>query len=320
MLSKTAIAGVILQAIALHNHPLGGALLFVLLLALPCHAQEIEPRRWSHLPIGSNFVGGGYSYTEAEIYFDPVLQIENATMAMHTWGVSYIHAFELVHKSALIEFTQGLQEGEWSGLLAGTPASVRRRGLSDTRLRLAVNLHGAPPLAGEAFAAYRARTEEETIIGTALIVHLPTGEYLRDKLINLGANRYTFRPQVGVVHSRGRWSAEATGSVWLYTANNDFYGANTLEENPLCTLQAHLVYTFYPGLWASGSLGYAYGGRSTVNGREMNDVKENLGWALSLGLPLSRTWGVKIAYLGNRTQRAIGQDADRIAASLMVMW
>ncbi|MGD8894222.1 MAG: hypothetical protein PVF94_14420, partial [Desulfobacterales bacterium] len=40
-----------------------------LMLGLPflCLAQELEPRRWSHLPTGTNFVGGGYAYTQADI-------------------------------------------------------------------------------------------------------------------------------------------------------------------------------------------------------------------------------------------------------------
>ena len=47
---------------------------------------------------------GGYSYTEADISFDPVLRIENAKMEMHTYAFKYIRTFELFQKSARIEF------------------------------------------------------------------------------------------------------------------------------------------------------------------------------------------------------------------------
>ena len=67
-----------------------------------------------------------------------------------------------------------------------------------------MNLYGAPPLKGKEFAAYRAKVDVETIVGTALVVHLPTGDYMDDKLINLGSNRFTFWPQFGVVHNRGK--------------------------------------------------------------------------------------------------------------------
>ena len=68
-----------------------------MILGLPilCFAQELEPRRWSHLPTGTNFAGGGYVYTEADISFDPVLRIENVEMEMHTLAVKYIRTFEL---------------------------------------------------------------------------------------------------------------------------------------------------------------------------------------------------------------------------------
>jgi hypothetical protein len=93
-------------------------------LTLPCFAQELEPRRWSHLPIGTNFAGGAYSYTEADISFDPVLLIENAEMEMHTWAYKYIRTFALFEKSARIEFAQGFQEGRWTGLVDGVPSSI----------------------------------------------------------------------------------------------------------------------------------------------------------------------------------------------------
>ena len=53
------------------------------LSALFCHGQELQPRRWSHLPMNVNFAGGGYVHTIGEVLFDPVLQIENVDMEMH---------------------------------------------------------------------------------------------------------------------------------------------------------------------------------------------------------------------------------------------
>jgi hypothetical protein len=293
-----------------------------LILGLPilCLAQELEPRRWSHLPTGTNFLGGGYAYTEVDIFFDPVLRIEDAEMEMHTWSVKFIRTFELFQKSARIDFTQAYQEGRWTGLLNGAPASIKRRGLSDSILRFAINLYGAPPLEGKEFAAYRAKVDVETIFGTALVVHLPTGDYMNDKLINLGTNRFTFRPQLGVVHNRGKWSFELTSAVWLYTENNDFFNGSKLEQDPYFTSQTHLIYTFRPGLWASASAGYGNGGKSTINGVEKNDRKKNLAWAFSFGFPITRQLGVKVAYLATRTQESIGQDSDSIGAAFSIFW
>jgi hypothetical protein len=288
--------------------------------ALPCFAQELEPRRWSHLPIGTNFAGAGYAYTAADISFDPVLLIENADMEMHTWGVKYIRTFELFEKSARVDFAQAYQEGRWAGVLDGVSTTVRRSGWSDSALRFAINLYGAPPLEGKEYAAYRAETDVETIVGTGLVVQIPTGDYMDDKLINLGTNRFTFRPQIGVVHTRGKWSMEVTGAAWIFTDNDEFFNGNKLEQDPLYTFQGHLTHTFRPGLWATASAGYGYGGQSTVNGAEKDDRKENLAWALSLGYPITRQLGVKVAYIGTRTQESVGLDTDTIAVSFSIFW
>ncbi len=211
-----------------------GCLLFQLLFfAWPCLAEELEPRRWSHLPIDTNFAGTGYAYTEADIGFDPVLRIEDGQMEMHTWAAKYIRTFTLFDKTARIGLLQAYQEGRWTGLLDGVPTTVNRSSWSDTLLRFAINLYGAPPLQGKEYVAYRTTTEVETIVGAGLSVQLPTGDYMDDKLINLGTNRFTFRPQFGVVHTRGKWSTEATGTVALYSDNNEFFNGKKLEQDPL---------------------------------------------------------------------------------------
>jgi outer membrane putative beta-barrel porin/alpha-amylase len=304
------------------KHLCGWCLWTLLVLGLPfrCFGQDLEPRRWSHLPTGTNFAGCGYAYSEADISLDPVLRIENAEMEMYTWAVKYIHTVELFQKSARLDFTQGYHEGRWSGLLDGVPRSIKRSGLSDAMMRLAINLYGAPPLRGKEFAAYRAKVDVETIVGTALVVQLPTGEYMDDKLINLGTNRFTFRPQIGMLHQRGKWLMELTGAVWLDTDNDDFFDGNKLEKDPLYTIQTHLVYNYRPGFWAAASAGYGYGGESTINGEEKDDRRESLAWALSLSYPIMRRMGVKVSYLGTRTQESVGLDSDSIVVGCSVFW
>jgi len=304
------------------KHLCGCCLFFFLILGLPfqCLAQEIEPRRWNHLPIGSNFVGGGYAYTEADISFDPVSRIKDAQMELHTWAVKYIHAFELFKKSARIDLSQGYQEGRWTGSVNGVRESIQRKGMSDSLMRLAVNLYGAPPLKGEAFASYRASADVETIVGTAVGVQLPTGEYMDDKLINLGTNRFTFRPQFGVLHRQGKWSIELTGEVWLFTDNDDFFSGNKLEQDPLYTFQTHIIYNFRPGLWAAAGVGYFYGGETALNGDEQNDTRKILAWSCSLGFPITPWLGIKVFYLGNRNQAPTGQDADSVGGAITVLW
>ncbi len=288
--------------------------------ALPGAAVELEPRRWSHLPIETNFAGAGYAYTSANIFLDPVLKIEDAKMELHSWVAKYIRSFELLGKSARIDFTQGHQKGHWKGLLDGVPTTINRRGLSDSVVRFAINLVGAPPLRGKEYAAYRAQTDTETIVGIALAMRLPTGQYRNDKLINLGTNRFTFRIQLGVVHRRNKWSFEVTGAAWFYTDNNKFFNGNKLEQKPLWSIQGHIIHTFRPGLWAGAGIGYGFGSGATVNGIEKNDRREDVVWSLSFGYALTRRLGIKVAYIGRRTQVPVGLDADTISLSFTTNW
>ncbi|MBP9127943.1 MAG: transporter [Elusimicrobia bacterium] len=296
------------------------AVLVCLALFTPGWGNDIEPRRWGHMPMGGNFLTAGYAYTEATIYLDPVIRLENVKMNLDTWIAKYVHSFKFLGKSSRFDLTQGYQEGRWEGTLDGQPRSTQRKGPSDTYVRFAMNLIGAPALAGKEFAAYRRDLKRETIVGAGVVVQLPTGDYSEDKLINLGSNRFTIRPQLGMTHTRGKWTGELTGEVYVYSDNAEFFNGNKLEQAPLYTGQTHLIYTFRPGLWMSGSLGYALGGASTINGKTKDDPREAAAWALSLGVPIARQWNAKATYLSSRAKDRIGQDTDTLALGLAYSW
>lgn len=284
-------------------------------------AQELTPRRWSHLPTNLNVIGGGYAYTHADIYLDPVLQVENLELEMNTVAFRYIRTSQILGKSTRFELGQGYQDGTWDGLLEGKPAKAHRRGLTDTLLRVSTILYGAPPLEGKEFKAYRQSVADcETLVGAALIVNLPTGDYSNDQLINLGSNRFTFRPQLGIVHQRAHWTYEVSGAIWYFTENDDFWKGSKREQDPFYTIQGHLIYTFRPGLWLSSSIGYGYGAQNTINDDVKDDRGENLAFALAGGFSISRNMGFKLAYIGTRTQTDKGFDSDSLALSFSVIW
>ena len=64
-------------------------LLSLLLLSFgPVAAQDLEPRRWTVFPAGLNVVGAGYARLEGDVSFDPVLQVEDATVSGQGLAVS----------------------------------------------------------------------------------------------------------------------------------------------------------------------------------------------------------------------------------------
>ena len=169
------------------------------------------------MPVGTNIAGLAYFYTEGDVFFDPVLSIEDAQVESQRLVASYAHWFDLSGKTGRVDLILPYQTTRWDGLLSGVPASAEREGLADPWVRLSVNFAGAPALEGKAYLDHRAAHPIHTVAGVALGVSLPVGEYQEDKLLNLGQNRFVIRPQAGVVHTRGRWSYELTGSAFFFT-------------------------------------------------------------------------------------------------------
>src|SRR5210317_1553165 len=96
-------------------------------------AQELEPRRWSHVPIDTNFIGVGYVYTSGDIFFDPVLRIEDATASINTVSATYLRSFDWSGKTARLDIRVPYQKAVWKGLLDGSPAKAVREGMDDPR-------------------------------------------------------------------------------------------------------------------------------------------------------------------------------------------
>jgi hypothetical protein len=284
------------------------------------HAQDLEPRRWSHLPEDLNVLGAAAVSVSGDILFDPVLLIEDATFDVYTVGLSYVHSFGLAGKTARIDVVAPIANGRWEGLVDGEETSVRRKGLIDPWVRFSVNLYGAPALKGEEYLQYRTSRDTHTIVGAAVSVFMPLGQYSEEYLINLGENRWRIRPQLGVLHQRKKWQFEVTGSVFLHGDNNEFWQGNVLKRDPLWFVQSHAIYTIKQGWWTSLSAGFAHGGRSSVNGSPKTDDARTSFTALSMGASLSRQQNLKFTYLRRRTNISIGNDSDYFSVGWSYSW
>jgi len=283
-------------------------------------AQDLEPRRWSHLPVGQNIVGVGYVYTEANIFFSPVLKISDGTSRINSLGFTAIHTFDLAGKSARFSLLLPYLSGRWEGNVDDEFQIIHRRGTGDPRLRLSVNLYGAPALRGVQYEQYRAEHTTNTVVGASIAVTAPLGKYRDERLINIGNNRWSVRPQIGVVHTRGPWSFELTGSAFVFTDNDSFVENLILKQKTVFALQTHVIYTFKQGLWTSLSTGYGTGGRIRIDQQDTNFKVDNWVWAASLGLPIGKTQSLKMTWLSGRTQNRVGRDSDNLLLSWSMRW
>ena len=292
----------------------------LLLLSAPLLAQDLEPRRWSHLPSKLNVVGLAAAWTNGEILFDPALNIEDATFDTYLGAAAYVRTFEFLGKSARVDFTAPYVAGRWEGLLNGEPASVRRRGFADPFVRFSINLYGAPPLSGKEYVQYKRENPVTTTVGAGLQIRPPLGDYNDQWLINLGNNRWMIRPQLGVLHQRHKWQFELTGSVFMFTDNDEFFNDSSREQNALWFMQGHVIYTFKPGWWASFSGGYGYGGRNTISGVKKDDASRARYIAVSIGMPISPRQSLKLTYYTSDTHVATGTNTDALIAAWSINW
>jgi hypothetical protein len=290
------------------------------LFAADASAQDLEPRRWSHLPTEMNIIGMATAWTDGDIFLDPVLRLEDATFEMYTAVSSYVRTYDWFGKSSRIDFRLPYSYGRWEGLLDGDYVSTRRHGFSDPSIRVSMNLYGAPPLKGIKYVQYRASHPVTTTVGAAISLVLPLGEYYPERLINLGNNRYVLRSQLGVLHQRGPWQFEVTTTVSFYQDNDEFFGNTQLEQDPLWFFQGHVIRSFKRGMWASLSSGFSYAGETQINGVPKHNDDRTRYVSLSFGMPITRQQSVKITWINADTNVVIGSSSDTLVLGWTLNW
>ncbi len=290
------------------------------LACVDAEARVLEPRRWTHLPTGVNLIGVGIGAVDGEISFDPVLRVEDGTFDLYSLGASYVRTFEWLGRSSRLDISLPYARGRWEGTVNGEYTSLRRDGFADPSIRLSMHLAGSPPLRGREFLDYRAAHPVTTSVGAALSITLPWGEYLDDRLINLGGNRFVVRPQIGLLHQRGPWEFELTGSVSFYEDNPAFFRGSRLEQDPLFFLQGHVIRRFGRTAWAGVSAGYSHGGEATIDGVAKDNDDRSRYFALSVGAALSPRATVKLAWATVDTNILLGTRSKALVLSTTYAW
>lgn len=283
--------------------------------ALPLAGQELEPGAYSVSPVGVNFLVATYNFSGGDLTFDPALPIEDAEATIHTTVFAYVRSVNVFGRSGNVAIVAPYSVGHLEGLYIGEFTEVDRAGFRDPSVRLAFNLYGAPAMNLKAFASYRQRTN----IGVSLVAALPLGEYDKAKLINLGSNRFSFKPEVGLSRAFGKWTLELYGGVWFFTDNEDFYGGKTREQAPLGSTQIHVIYTFKPRLWLAVDANFYSGGQTKVDGRLNLDFQKNSRTGATFSFPLGPRQSVKLA-LSRGAYTTIGADFTSFVAAYQYLW
>ena len=278
-------------------------------------AQDIEPRAYSNAPVGVNFLIGGYAYTRGGIAFDTSLPIVDASLHTSNAVLAYARVLDLWGKSAKFEAVVPYAWLSGSAVFRGEPVDRVVNGFSNATLRLSVNLYGAPALTLKEFRDY----EQDLIIGASLRVGVPWGQYDDTRLVNIGTNRWSFKPEVGASKAIGPWTLEVTAAATLFTDNTDFYGGHARAQDPIYSFQGHAIYGFQSGIWASLDGTYFVGGRTTLDGVRNYDLQQNWRIGGTLAFPVDSHNSVKL-YASSGVSARTGNSYDLVGIAWQYRW
>jgi hypothetical protein len=278
-------------------------------------AQELDPRAYSPSPVGTTFVVVSDSQSSGSTVFDATSPFSDvhANFSLASLGVGRV--FGLAGRQSSLALALPYAWGDVSGNVGGAQRSVSRSGLADARLRFSMLLLGGPALEPVAFAS----REQRTILGVSLTVVAPVGQYDGSKLINIGSNRWAFRPEIGLSCPKGGWQWDLYEGVWFFEDNDNFYGGHRRAEDPILTTQAHLSYTFRSRLWVAADVTYYTGGAVTVDGARNSGSQRNVRVGVTASMPLAQSQSLKLSYSNGAVTR-VGGNFRLIGAAWQYAW
>lgn len=289
--------------------------LLVLLLCQATHAQDLEPRAYSPNPVGVNFVVLGVGHSSGDVLLDPSLPLTDVDARLTAGLAGFGRTFGLFGRSASVAFVAPYVVADVSGSIGEDRREVQRRGFGDPRLRLAMNIMGGEAMTPAQFATRKPRPS----LGASVVIVPPLGQYDSTKLVNLGSNRWGFRPELGFSQPVGRWYLEMYAGIWLFTDNDAFFGGTRREQDAIQTLQAHVSYTVRPHLWLAADATHYRGGQSSIDGRSRMDTQSNTRVGITVSLPIGARQSLKLTWSDGVSTR-VGGDFTSYAIAWQYTW
>ena len=295
-------------------------LLFSISLSLPVRlsAQDLDPRAYARVPVDATVLIAGFNYTYGSVVLDPTLPIKDLEAKVESPILGIARTFSLFGLTSQAYLVLPYSWAQASGKVLGEDSSITRSGFGDTRFRVSVLFLGAPAATVEEFA----KSSPQTVLGASITVTAPTGQFFSDKLINLGTNRWSFKPEIGLSYLvTKQWYIDLYAGVWFFTTNNSFYpGTSVRSQDPLLTFQTHVSYNINPLMWAAIDFTYYTGGQSSVNNVYLNDRQKNSRIGATFNFPVSRQSAIKLAYSTGAVIRVGGNFSTISVAWQMVFF
>jgi hypothetical protein len=274
-------------------------------------------RDWQNTPKDLNLVFGYYNRIDTNTPIDTTLPITGLSLNADLYLFRYARSFDIDGRNTAIQFIQPYADVSASFDNAQFFSGTKHNGgMGDTQVVFAHNIFGGPALSAEEFASWK----PETFLTGALWVTMPTGDYDKDRIINIGSNRWVFKPELAFGTPIGPTWLEINTYVSLFGANKDYHGDSKLDQKPLYAIEGHYSYTINRALWVSLDATYNRGGESKIDGDWQDNKQENGLLGASLGFMLSPQFGGLIAYNDTVSERTGSPDVNTWTFRLQYVW
>jgi hypothetical protein len=248
-------------------------------------AQFTEAHNYDNTPIGVNQIELAYAYVHANASLDTSVIVAGAKLNLNQGSISYTRYFGFVHRLVWVEASVPL--AGLSGSVSGTNIHGSVTGTGDSSYAVSALLKGGPALTVDQFANYKPTTS----VGLSLTVSAPTGQYNSNKILNLGSDRWSFKPELALSHPFGpeqKWQVDAYANAYFFTDNTSFHGVKILRQEPMPGIEAHISYSPINSLWASLDTRYSFRGSTLVNGDNQNNSQQNFILGSEVNVSLNR--------------------------------
>lgn len=259
--------------------------LVVLLVPGRACAQFTDPHSYDNSPTGINQLELSYAYLHANASIDTSLIVTGAKFNLNQGTIDYTRYFGSFHRLMWVEAS--VPVAGLSGSIRGTNIHGSTTGAGDSSYGVGTLLKGGPALDVAQFENYK----PVTILGVNLTMTAPTGSYERGKVLNLGSNRWSFRPEFALSHPFGpeqKWQLDAYANIYLYTDNTSYHGNQILRQQPLPGFEGHVSYSFTDSFWAALDTRYSFLGATFVNGADQDNAQQNFIVGSEMNISLSR--------------------------------
>lgn len=278
-------------------------------------AQDLEPRAYANTPIGLNFLLAGVIHTDGNVAFDAALPIKDPTLRTTTGVLGLAHTLDVAGQSGKLALVLPYTHLRGHALFLGDPVQRDVTDFGDPLLRFSANFYGAPSLSVKEFAGYR----QDVIVGASLAVAVPLGQYDASRLINIGGHRWVSKVELGVSRAWGAWTLEVVPGATFFTDNHDFYGGRKRAQDPIYSVQSHLIHSFRSGAWVALDATWYHGGRTTIDGVRSNDLQTNTRLGATFVLPVDRYNSIRLHASTGASTRT-GSDFDAYGIAWQYRW